>query len=110
MVINNGTNNCTLKDPNDPLKISRCRLCVFQLIHIPHHIAYNGSIRFGSQATCERAIGDIGHGVRSKKSPFKNIVSYKIDKQAVRLLHLTYPSFLAPKEIAPKTSLFKPIS
>ena len=23
---------------NDPMKVSRCRLCIFQLIHIPHHI------------------------------------------------------------------------
>ena len=38
---------------NDPSKIVYCRLCVFQLIHIPYHISYNGSIRFGSQATCE---------------------------------------------------------
>ena len=82
----------------EPSRITRCRLCVFQLIHIPHHISYNGSIRFGSQATCERAIGDIGHGIRSKKSPFKNIVSYKEDKQSVRLLHLVYPTVSsAPK-------------
>ena len=77
---------------------------------IPFHIRFNGSIRLGSQATCEQAIEDIGHGIRSKKSPFKNIVSYKADKQAVRLLHLIYPSFSAPKEITPKKSLFKPIS
>ena len=38
---------------DDPSKIPRCRLCIFQLIHIPHHIVYNGSVRFGSQATCE---------------------------------------------------------
>src|SRR6202046_1734844 len=95
---------------NDPLKISRCRLCVFQLIHIPHHIAYNGSIRFGSQATCERAIGDIGHGVRSKKSPFKNIVSYKIDKQSARLIHLSYSTLFPVSEAkVQRTSLFKVI-
>ena len=40
---------------NDPAKVSRCRLCIWQLIHVPIHIAWNGSIRFGSQATCERA-------------------------------------------------------
>ena len=38
---------------NDPEKVSRCRLCLWQLIHIPTHIAWNGSIRFGSQATVE---------------------------------------------------------
>ena len=86
----------------EPSRITRCRLCVFQLIHIPHHISYNGSIRFGSQATCERAIGDIGHGIRSKKSPFKNIVSYKEDKQSVRLLHLVYPTICSKIPSAPK--------
>jgi hypothetical protein len=25
---------------NDPTKVSRCRLCIWQLIHIPHHIAW----------------------------------------------------------------------
>jgi hypothetical protein len=96
---------------NDPSKISRCRLCVFQLIHIPHHIAYNGSIRFGSQATCERAIGDIGHGIKSKKSPFKNIVSYKTDKQSAKMLHLSYPTLFSASEEKPqkRTSLFKEI-
>jgi hypothetical protein len=54
---------------NDPEKVSRCRLCIWQLIHVPHHIAWNGSIRFGSQATVEHAIGEIGHKVRSKKAP-----------------------------------------
>ena len=95
---------------NDPSKITRCRLCVFQLIHIPYHISYNGSIRFGSQATCERAIGDIGHGIRSKKSPFQIIVSYKEDKQTVRLLHLIYPTISsAPEAKTPRTSLFSKV-
>ena len=40
---------------NDPVKVSRCRLCIWQLIHVPMHIAWNGSIRFGSQATVECA-------------------------------------------------------
>ena len=92
---------------NVPSKITRCRLCVFQLIHVPFHILYNGSVRFGSQATCERAIGDIGHGIRSKKSPFQNIVTYKEDKQSVRLLHLIYPTISsAPEARTPRTSLF----
>jgi hypothetical protein len=99
---------------DDPLKISRCRLCIFQLIHIPHHIAHNGSIRFGSQATCERAIGDIGHGIRSKKSPFKNIVSYKTDKQSAKMVHLFYPTLpsllsSASKAKPQRACLFKEI-
>ena len=95
---------------NDVSKIYRCRLCIFQLIHVPHHISYNGSIRFGSQATCEQAIGDIGHGIRSKKSPFKNIASYKTDKQSARILHLFYPALLASDAKPQRTSLFKAIA
>ena len=92
----------------DHLKITRCRLCVYQLIHVPFHISYNGSIRFGSQATCERAIGDIGHGIKSKKSPFKNIVTYNTDKQTLRLLHLIYPTMSpAAKAKVPRTLLFR---
>jgi hypothetical protein len=101
----------TLYVGNDASKITRCRLCIFQLIHVPFHISYNGSIRFGSQATCERAIGDIGHGIRSKKSPFQNIVSYKTDKQSVKLLHLIYPTISSASEAnhVQRTSLFKPV-
>lgn len=32
---------------NDPEKISRFRLCVFQLIHLPIHIEWNGLIQLG---------------------------------------------------------------
>jgi hypothetical protein len=60
-------------------------------------IFYNGSIRFGSQATCEQAIGDIGHGIRSKKSPFKNIASYETDEQSARILHVFYPTLSVSK-------------
>ena len=91
-------------------KITRCRLCVFQLIHIPIHIVYNGSIRFGSQATCEWAIGDIGHGIGSKKSHFKNILTYKADKQSARMLHLYYPTLFSVPEARPqRTCLFKEV-
>ena len=93
----------------DPSKISRFRLCIFQLIQVPFHISYNGSIRFGSQATCERAIGDIGHGIRSKKSPFKNIASYRTDKQSARLLHLIYPTVFPTKTKVQKTALFREV-
>jgi len=93
---------------NDPLKVLCCRLSLFQLLFIPHHISYFGSIRFGSQATCERTIGEIGHGIRSKKSPFKNIVSYKTDKQTLKMLNLQYPMLFTKPELKPqKTSLFR---
>ena len=48
---------------NDPEKILRARLCIFQLIHIPHHIQWNSSIRIGSQATVERSLGEMGHKI-----------------------------------------------
>jgi hypothetical protein len=40
----------------EPKNVPRFRLCIWQLIHISSHISWNGSIRFGSQATIERAI------------------------------------------------------
>ncbi len=95
---------------NDPSKIPRCRLCMYQLMFIPHHISYNGTIRFGSQSTCEQTIGNIGHGIRSKKAPFQNVVSYKTDKLAVRMLHLSHPTFFANKGKDQKTLLYKSIS
>ena len=30
---------------DNPEKVARCRLCIFQLIHVPIHIKWNGSIR-----------------------------------------------------------------
>ena len=83
----------------DPAKVSRCRLCIWQLIHVPVHIAWNGSIRFGSQATCERAIGEIGHKVRSKKAPFANIATMLFERANNKVLTLHYPSLIiCPKE------------
>ena len=77
---------------NDPAKVSRCRLCIWQLIHISIHIWWNGSIRFGSQATVERAIGEIGHKVRSKKAPFANIATILFERANTKVLTLLYPS------------------
>ena len=89
---------------NDPTKVSRCRLCIFQLIHVPQHIEWNGSIRIGSQATVERAIGEIGHKIRSKKAPFANLANIIYEREMIKILCLYYPSLdltLAskPKEI-----------
>ena len=76
---------------NDPEKILRARLCIFQLIHIPHHIQWNGSIRIGSQATVERSLGEMGHKIRSKKSPFANLSNLIYERELVRILSLYYP-------------------
>jgi hypothetical protein len=77
---------------NNPAKINQARLCIFQLIHIPIHIKWNGSVQVGSQATVERTIGEMGHKIRSKKEPFANLSTIIIDKERVRILGLLYPS------------------
>src|ERR1700683_5865764 len=76
----------------DPAKVSRCRLCIFHLIHVPQHIEWNGSIRAGSQATVERAIGEVGHKIRSKKAPFANLANIIYEKELIKILLLLYPS------------------
>ena len=77
---------------NNPENVSRCRLCIFQLIHVPTHIVWNGSIRAGSQATVERAIGEVGHKIRSAKAPFANLANILLEKELVKLLILYHPS------------------
>ncbi|TEB22828.1 hypothetical protein FA13DRAFT_1578618, partial [Coprinellus micaceus] len=48
-------------------------LCVFQLIHVPIHIMWYGSIRLSSQATVERSIGEVGCKITSRKEPFAHL-------------------------------------
>ncbi len=84
---------------DDAGKVSRCRLCIWQLIHVPTHIAWNGSIRFGSQATVERAIGEIGHKVRSKKAPFANIATMLFERANNKVLALRYPFISIPPKV-----------
>jgi hypothetical protein len=89
-------------------KVSRCRLCIWQLIHVPLHIQWNGSIRFGSQATVERAIGEIGHNVRSKKAPFANIATMIFNRANAKMLTLQYPSLIvSPKEKKRREHLYQ---
>jgi Transposase family tnp2 len=93
---------------NDPMKVSRCRLCIWQLIHVPYHIDWNGSIRFGSQATVERAIGEIGHKVRSKKAPFANIATILYERASIRVLTLRFPYLkISSKEKRNRGHLFQ---
>ncbi|KIM35111.1 hypothetical protein M413DRAFT_79735 [Hebeloma cylindrosporum] len=77
---------------NNPNNILRARLCIFQLIHVPHHIQWNGSIRVGSQATVERTIGEMGHKIRSRKSPFANLANLIYERELVKILALYYPN------------------
>ncbi|TFK72255.1 hypothetical protein BDN72DRAFT_763531 [Pluteus cervinus] len=77
---------------HNPENISRSRLCIFQLAHVPIHIYWNGSIRVGSQATVERSIGEMGHKIRSKKAPFANLATLIFEREQIRLLKLYQPS------------------
>jgi hypothetical protein len=77
---------------DDPEKIHRCRLCMFQLIHVPTHIKWFGSIRMGSQAPVERAIGEMGHKIHSKKNPFSDLTNIIIELEVIRVLQLYYPN------------------
>ncbi|KAF9455367.1 hypothetical protein BDZ94DRAFT_1316305 [Collybia nuda] len=79
---------------NDPEKILRCRLCIFQLIHITTHIRWYGSVRLGSQATVERAIGELGHKIHSKKEPFANLTNIMIEHELIKVLQLYYPELI----------------
>ena len=81
---------------NKQENISRMRLCMFQLIHVARHIEWNGSIRIGSQATVERAIGESGHKIRSKKAPFANLANIIFERELIKLLLLYHP-LLEPK-------------
>lgn len=95
----------------DPQKISRFRLCMFQLIHVPAHLAWYGSIRVGSQATVERTIGEVGHKIHSKKAPFAELANIIFEKELVKLLLLYYPHLEVdqPKLFAKKIKLFQEI-
>ena len=75
----------------EPKNISRCRLCIFQLVHIPMHIRWYGSIQLGSQSTVERTIGEAGHKIHSKKSPFANLANIFFEKELIRVVQLYYP-------------------
>ncbi|TFK17302.1 hypothetical protein FA15DRAFT_735778 [Coprinopsis marcescibilis] len=77
---------------NDPTKILRCCLCVFQLVHVPIHISWYGSIRNGSQATVEREIGHAEHQIHLKTHPFANLENIIVENEMVRLVQLYHPT------------------
>ncbi|KAF9523527.1 hypothetical protein CPB83DRAFT_871593 [Crepidotus variabilis] len=87
---------------SDPSKIVRARLCIFQLIHVPIHIQWNGSIRLGSQATVERAIGEEAHNIRSKKAPFRNLTNIIYQRELFKILILVYPDLLESESPKPE--------
>ena len=75
----------------NPEKNHRARLCVFQMIHVPVHIEWNGSIRTGSQATVEQTIGEMGQKIKSRRLPFANFTNLIIHWERVHILGLYYP-------------------
>ena len=83
---------------NNPNLNSRARLCIFQLIHIPIHIYWNGSLRNSSQSTVERSIGEMSRQIRSKKSPFSNLANLIIKRERIKLLSSYYPNLSLESE------------
>jgi Transposase family tnp2 len=77
---------------SNPENISRARLCIFQLVHIPQHILWNGNIRIGSQATVERSIGEMSRRIRSKKEVFANLTNQVYERELLKVLLLYYPT------------------
>jgi len=49
----------------------------------------------------ERAIGEVGHKIRSKKAPFANLANIIYERELIKLLLLYYPS-LEPLSTRPK--------
>lgn len=86
----------------NPEKISRCRLCIFQLIHVPIHIKWHGSIRNCSQACCERSLGEVERKIQSRKAPFENLANIITEKELLRILHLYFPSIATPQHTEPQ--------
>ncbi|KZP10961.1 hypothetical protein FIBSPDRAFT_913714 [Athelia psychrophila] len=84
----------------DPKKTSRCRLCIFQLIHVAQHIHWN--------ATCERAIGEVGHKIQSKKAPFAQMANLIHEREMVKILAILFPALF--EEIIIKIQLQRPFS
>ena len=95
---------------NNPEKIWRCRLCIFQLTHVPMHIRWYGSVRLGSQATVERTIGEAGHKIHSKKSPFANMANIFYEKEIIKALLLYYPQLQCMNKQSDKAILFGKIA
>ncbi|TEB36666.1 hypothetical protein FA13DRAFT_1622913 [Coprinellus micaceus] len=87
---------------DDPEMIHRCRLCIFQLIHVPIHIKWFGSIRLGSQATCERTIGEMGHKIKSKKDPFANLTTIIVEQESARIVQLYHPDLNTSQSKSPQ--------
>ncbi|KAJ8486995.1 hypothetical protein ONZ45_g14488 [Pleurotus djamor] len=85
---------------NDAADITRCRLCITYLIHIPRQIRWNGSFRIGSQATCELTIGHLGKKIRSAKAPFANLANILVEDEIIACLDLRMPH-LHPRLPAP---------
>lgn len=58
-------------------------------------------MRVGSQATVERAIGEVGHRIRSKKAPFAHLANILHERELIKLLALQIPSLNIPRSTCP---------
>ncbi|KZP04518.1 hypothetical protein FIBSPDRAFT_915075 [Athelia psychrophila] len=76
----------------DPRKISRSRLCLFQLVHVAQHIHWN--------APCERAIGE--------KAPFVHLANIIHEREMMKILVLRVPALREETNV--KISLQRPFS
>lgn len=72
---------------------------------MPQHILWNGSVRVGSQATVERAIGEVGKKVRSKREPFANLANLIHEREMAKILRQLFPWLPTPasKKAPPRT-------
>lgn len=94
---------------SNPENISRCRLCIFQLIHVPQHILWNENIRVGSQATVERSIGEMSHRIQSRKEVFVNLANQVYEREQLKILLRYYPAFYNSKTRAKSSEKIMPI-
>jgi hypothetical protein len=69
----------------------RCKLYLFQLLHITEIIRANGSLRVGSQFSMERTIGFYKRLIRSFKEPFSNLANRIVVQELLATLSLLYP-------------------
>lgn len=73
--------------------VHRCKLYIFQLLHVTTQIRLNGTFRLGSQFSMERTIGYFKRLIRSSKAPFVDLANCMIKQETLTVLALLYPEF-----------------
>jgi len=82
--------------------VHRAGLSFHQLLHTSQTLRCMGSNRIGSQATCERAIGELGHRVRSQTQPFVIMANQAVEREQMRILSLLCPALLGEPYAMPR--------